>query len=190
MTPEINLLPWRNERRRRRWQHSLLALAASALIGLSGWWSLHSRVNARIQMQQQHTAALEQQLAEQHALLETRERHVQQYRAQNDARECLERQRRSTLRLFNTLADTIPDGVTLSALQQQGPTLSLHGRTAAANDLAVWLQRLQSEGAGAPTLTVLESGDQHAAWADRFEASLAAADGGNPCHTSAEESVS
>jgi len=190
MTPEINLLPWRRVRRRRRWRNSLLALAACVLLGLSGWWSLHYRLNTRIQMQQQRTATLEQQQAELHAALETHERHAQQRRALNDARECLERQHLSTLRLFNTLADTIPEGVALNALQQQGPTLTLHGRAASANDLAAWLQRLQAEGAGTPTLTVLESGDRHAAPADRFEVSLAAADGGNPCHTSAEETAS
>jgi len=185
MTGTINLLPWRAERYRRRWRYSLLALAASMLFGLSIWWSVDSRMAARIQMQRQHNAVLEQKLAELQTLLETRQQHAQELHTLNQARACLEHRHLSVLRLFNLLVQSIPDGIVLSALQQQGQTLSLQGRTESASDLAAWLQRLQAQGAGVPTLTELESANRHTASVDRFEATLTA-DSGTPCQTNAE----
>jgi len=159
VTAAINLLPWRAQRRRQRWRWSLLALAASALSGLYGWWWLDSGVGTRLRAQQQHTAALERQLAEVQATQEAAERQRVQHRIEAEALACLHRQRGSALHLFVTVAQTIPDGVVLDALQQQGQTLTLDGRAASAAEITAWLPRLHAGDGRVPLLTALEAID-------------------------------
>jgi len=157
VTVAINLLPWRAQQRRQRWRWSLLALAASVLVGLYGWWWLDADVSAQLQAQQQRNAALERQLAEVRAVAEAAERQRVQQRIETEALACLHRQRGSALHLFATVAQTIPDGVALDALQQQGRTLALDGRAVSAAEITAWLPRLHAEDGRVPLLTVLEA---------------------------------
>jgi len=173
VTVAINLLPWRVQRRRQRWRWSLLALAASVLLGVSGWWWLDAGVNAQLQAQQQRNAALERQWADVQAAAEVAEQQRVQQHIKAEALACLHRQRRSALHLFATVAQTIPDGVALDALQQQGNTLTLDGRAASAADLTAWLPRLHAGDGRVPMLTVLEAVDGQR---QRFQLSLYPAD--------------
>jgi len=160
MNTAFNLLPWRAERRQRRWRHSLLALVVSALAGGILWWRLDAAADARVLAQRQHNQRLAQQLAELDARIEAHERHTQAQRARAITRARLERERLSFIHLLEALARHTPDGVTLTDIQQQHATLTLTARTAASPRIARTVQQWDAAGAGVPVLSVISADRQ------------------------------
>jgi len=151
----INLLPWRAERRQRRWRHSLLALACSVLAGAIAWWGLDTAADARLLAQRQRNQALAQQLAEIDAKIAAFDRHFQQQRAGAITHARLERERLAGLRLLETLARNTPHGVALSEAQQQGDTLTLTARATTSAQIARTVQQWGQT--GVPALSSITS---------------------------------
>jgi len=160
MNTAFNLLPWRAERRQRRWRHSLLALALSILAGGMAWWWLDAAADARLHAQRQHNQALAQQLAELDARIEAFERQQQQQRDQAIAHARLEHERLAFIRLLDALARRTPAGVTLTGVQQQGDTLSFTAHAAASAQIARTVQQWAAAGAGMPILSTITSDGQ------------------------------
>jgi len=158
MNIALNLLPWRAERRQRRWRYSLLALLVSALAGGTLWWWLNTAADARLAAQRQHNQALAQQVAELDARIEAFERHLQQQRAQALAHARLERERLSFVHMLEALSRNTPAGVVLTDVQQQGDTLALTARTAASTQIARTIR--QWEAAGATSLSTISADGQ------------------------------
>jgi len=160
MNTAINLLPWRSERRQRRWRYSLLALAFSVLAGGVLWWRLDMAADTRLHTQRQHNQGLAQQLSELDTKLESFERHQQQQRARAITRARLERERLHFLHLLDALARHTPDGVALTDVQQQGNTLTLTARAAASAQMARTVQQWDAVSAGMPVLSTITSDRQ------------------------------
>jgi len=160
MNTTLNLLPWRAERRHRRWRHSLLALMFSVLAGAVLWWRLDAAMDARVHVQRQHNQGLAQQLSELDAQFEAYERHAQAQRARAITHARLERERLHFLHLLDALVRYTPDGVVLTEIQQQHDTLSLTARTAASAQMARTVQQWDAAGAGMPVLTSITSDRQ------------------------------
>jgi len=163
MNTALNLLPWRAERRQRRWRYSLLALVFSVLAGGVLWWRLDTAADTRLHAQRQHNQGLAQQLSELDAKLESFERHQQQQRARAITRARLERERLHFLHLLDALARHTPDGVALTDVQQQGSTLILTARAAASAQMARTVQQWAAAGAGMPVLSAITSDRQNGA---------------------------
>jgi len=160
MNTALNLLPWRAERRQRRWRHSLSALALSVLAGGVLWWRLDAAADARVLTQRQHNQRLTQQLSELDAKLEAYERHAQAQRARAITHARLERERLSFIHLLDALARHTSVGISLTDVQQQGDTLTLTARAASSAQLAHTVQQWDAVGAGTPVLSVVTVGKQ------------------------------
>jgi len=160
MNTTLNLLPWRAERRQRRWRHSLLALALSILVGGVLWWRLDAAVDARVHVQRQHNQSLTQQLSELDAKIEAHARHAQAQRAHAITHARLERERLHFIHLLDALARHTPDGVALTDIQQQNDILTLTARAAASAQIAITVQQWEAVGAGIPVLSTIMSDRQ------------------------------
>jgi len=160
MNTDLNLLPWRAERRQRRWRHSLSALALSVLAGGILWWRLDAAADARVLAQRQHNQRLAQQLAELDAKIEAYERHTQEQRARAITHARLERERLHFLHLLDALARHTPDGVALTDIQQQNDILTLTARAAASAQIATTVQQWDAVSAGMPVLSTITSDRQ------------------------------
>jgi len=160
MNTALNLLPWRAGRRQRRWRHSLLALALSALAGGVLWWRLDAAADARLLAQRQYHQNLTRQLSELDAKLEAYERLAQAQRARAITRARLERERLHFIHLLDALARHTLAGVALIDIQQQGDTLSLTARAATSAQIAETVQQWDTVGAETPVLSVITSDRQ------------------------------
>jgi len=160
MNTAVNLLPWRAERRQRRWRQSLLALVMSGLAGALLWWRLDAATASRLHLQRQQHQVLVQELAELELQIAAFERHSRQQREQTIAHVQLERERLSFIRLLDALARQTPNGVVLTEVQQQGERLTLTARATTSGQMARTVQQWHRAGAGAPLLLSITSDRQ------------------------------
>jgi type IV pilus assembly protein PilN len=126
----INLLPWREERRKQRQQefYVLLGVAAVAavLTVFVALWFIGTQVDAqteRNQMLTREITALDAQIKEIEELDRQRDRLI----ARKEIIEQLQATRSQMVHLFDELVRTLPDGVQLSSIKQTGATLTLEG---------------------------------------------------------------
>ncbi|GMU43588.1 MAG: PilN domain-containing protein [Xanthomonadales bacterium] len=126
----INLLPWREERRKQRQQEFYVLLGMSAVAGVIavfiGLWFIGSQIDAQTERNNTLTneiKALDAQIAEIEELDRQRDRLI----ARKEIIEQLQATRSQMVHLFDELVRTLPDGVQLDSIKQGGATLTLEG---------------------------------------------------------------
>jgi type IV pilus assembly protein PilN len=142
----INLLPWREEARRERQRQFLYSLMGTLVLGAvlvlmvgmvyDRQISEQESRNQRIQVE---INRLEQRIRRIAELEETRERLV----ARKQIIESLQASRSLTVELLDKLAKTIPVGITLTDVRQQGLTLTLNGTSQSNARVSAYLQSLE-----------------------------------------------
>ena len=142
----INLLPWREEARRERQRQFLYSLMGTLVLGavlvlIVGVFfdQKISDQEARNQRIQVEINRLEQRIARISELEETRARLV----ARKQIIESLQASRSLTVELLDKLAKTIPVGVTLTSVRQQGVVLTLLGTSQSNARVSAYLQSLE-----------------------------------------------
>jgi len=143
----INLLPWRAERRRQRERDFYLMLAAAAVSAVLAWlvwgWWMDRRIDdqegrngyLRTEIQQ-----LEGKLKEIKDLETTKAKLL----ARKQIIEQLQASRSQMVHLFDELVRTIPDGVRLASIKQTGDQLALEGVAQANGDVANYMRNLDA----------------------------------------------
>lgn len=144
---KINLLPWRAERRERRkrefFTHLIIAaVAAIVLVLLWGFW-----VSLRIGIQDNRNAYLKTQIQQLDAKI-VEIKNLQQVKDHLLARkrivEKLQASRSQMVHLFDQMVDTIPPGARLTALQQKGDKLTLHGVAQSYATVAEYMRHIEA----------------------------------------------
>jgi type IV pilus assembly protein PilN len=142
----INLLPWREEARRERQRQFLYSLMGTLVLGavlvlIVGMFfdQKISDQEARNQRIQVEINRLEQRIQRIAELEETRARLV----ARKQIIESLQASRSLTVELLDKLAKTIPMGVTLTSVRQQGLVLTLLGTSQSNARVSAYLQSLE-----------------------------------------------
>lgn len=157
----INLLPWREERRKQRQRefYSMLGFAALAGVFLSGLlWFYYSQ---QISGQNDRNAFLEAEITkvkEQNKEIERLDKQKARLLARKAVIEELQGKRSQMVHLFDSLVRTIPDGVVLTALKQEGDTLTLEGRTQSNARVSTYMRNLEGSGwMTNPELSIIEA---------------------------------
>lgn len=126
----INLLPWREERRKHRRQQFYTLLAVVAGVGLAIAALVHTIIAGVVDNQEQTNAFLKREIA----ALDTEINEIKRLREQTDALlarkqviESLQGNRAEAVNLFNELARQVPEGIYLKLVKQQGPKVTLVG---------------------------------------------------------------
>lgn len=126
----INLLPWREERRKQRQQEFYVLLGVSAVAAILtvfvALWFIGTQVDAQTErndMLTQEISALDTQIKEIEELDRQRDRLI----SRKEIIEQLQATRSQMVHLFDELVRTLPDGVQLSSIKQGGATLTLEG---------------------------------------------------------------
>jgi type IV pilus assembly protein PilN len=142
----INLLPWREEARRERQRQFLYSLMGTLVLGailvlLVGMFfdQRISNQESRNQQLQQEINRLEQRIARIAELEKTRDRLL----SRKQIIESLQASRSLTVELLDKLAKTIPVGITLSNVRQQGSNLTLLGSSQSNARVSAYLQSLE-----------------------------------------------
>lgn len=160
----INLLPWREEKRKEDQQQFFITLAMFVVIVLAIWGMVHllniTRIEyqqTRIQFLKTHVDNLEQKIEK----IKLLEKEKEKLKARIQAIEQLQGNRPLVVRLFDELVDNLPEGVSIINMKQSGTEITISG-VAESNarvssfmrnlDASEWLQKAQ--------LNVIEAKDE------------------------------
>ncbi|AHY57883.1 PilN domain-containing protein [Stenotrophomonas rhizophila] len=157
----INLLPWRAERRKQRQRdfYGMLGFAAigGLLLSLMIWFYYDRQVSG----QGERNAFLQTEIdkvKEQNKEIDRLDRQKERLLARKKVIEELQAKRSQMVHLFDALVRTIPDGVVLTALKQEGDILTLQGRTQSNARVSAYMRNLESSGwMSKPELSVIEA---------------------------------
>ena len=143
----INLLPWREEQRQERQRRFMMTLLMTAVLGVILVFLVGSIFEQRINHQQyrntlikQEITRLEVRIAKINELERTRSRLI----SRKQVIERLQASRSTTVELLDKLAKSIPVGVTLTSIRQQGPQLTLLGNSQSNARVSAYLRELEA----------------------------------------------
>ena len=157
----INLLPWRAERRANRQKefYGMLGLAAVGGLVLSFliWFHYNQQIsgqNTRNQFLQAEIQKMEGKIKEIEALDKQKDRLL----ARKKVIEQLQANRSQMVHLFDSLVRTIPDGVALANIKQEGEILTLEGRAQSNARVSNYMRNLEGSGwMTNPDLSIIEA---------------------------------
>jgi type IV pilus assembly protein PilN len=160
---KINLLPWRAERRKQRQQEFYVMLGLSALVAVLLSFFIIGYYNSQISGQNDRNAFMQgeidkvQKQIDEIKLLDEKKGRLL---ARKKVIEELQVNRYQMVHLFDSLVRTIPDGVILTGIKQEGELLSLEGRSQSNARVATYMRNLESSGwMTNPEVNVIEAKD-------------------------------
>lgn len=156
----INLLPWREELRRERQKQFMIAILMTFVLGVVLVFAAGMLFDQRID----HQEARNQTLRNEIASLQTRIQRIQQLEQTRERLlsrkrviEELQASRSLTVELMDKLAKSIPVGITLDTVRQQGMNLTLTGYSQSNARVSAYLQSLDENDLFLdPQLTVVQ----------------------------------
>ena len=157
----INLLPWRAERRRQRQKEFMTMLGLSALAAVVIAFLIVGFYKGQIKGQSERNAYLQDQITQVDAKIkeiEELDKKKAKLLARKEVIEQLQANRSQMVHLFDSLVRTIPDGVTLTAIKQEGDVLTLTGRSQSNARVSAYMRNLEGSGwMTNPDLSVIEA---------------------------------
>lgn len=157
----INLLAWRAERRKQRQKEFLTMLGLSAVAGVVLWFLINSYYNHQISGQNDRNAYLQTQIdtvqkqIDDIKLLDEKKKKLL---ARKEVIERLQANRSQMVHLFDSLVRTIPDGVILTSIKQDGDKLTLEGRSQSNARVSTYMRNLEGSGwMTKPDLSIIEA---------------------------------
>ena len=157
----INLLPWRAERRKQRQREFQTMLGLSALAGVLLAFLLWFHYERQVSGQQDRNRFLEDKIAEvkkQNGEIKELDAKKDRLLARKKVIEELQSNRSQMVHLFDSLVRTIPDGVALSSLKQEGDILTLQGSAQSNARVSAYMRNLETSGwMTKPDLSIIEA---------------------------------
>ena len=157
----INLLPWRAERRAQRQKEFMVMLGASALGAAVLAFAIVSWHGAQVDGQHERNDYLKAQIAtldQQIVEIEQLDQQKAQLLARKEVIEQLQANRSQMVHLFDSLVRTIPDGVVLTSIRQEGEVLRLEGRAQSNARVSTYMRMLETSGwMSRPELEIIEA---------------------------------
>jgi type IV pilus assembly protein PilN len=162
--PQINLLPHRQLERARRQKDfgmwALGALLAAAAVALFTSWGISSAIDRqreRNELLKHEVAELDKQITEIIGLEAQRSRLV----SRMEIIERLQRSRPEVVHVFDQLARTLPDGVYLTSVKENGTKLELKGVAQSSTRVSTLMRNIEaSSWLSDPQLQVVETAKQ------------------------------
>ena len=128
--PQINLLPWRDELRKRREKEFIITAVIAALLMGGVVLGVHLYNESRIAYQEQRNQFLEPEIASlDKKITEIEDLHKERDRliARTQVIQSLQSGRPEIVHVFDELVTTLPEGVYYTKVAQKGRTLNLQG---------------------------------------------------------------
>ncbi len=142
----INLLPWRDEQRRERQRQFMLTLLATTMLGAVLVYMVGTVYDQRITHQQVRNDLIKSEVRKL-VLRITRIDELERTRGRLISRkqviERLQASRSITVELLDNLAKSIPVGVTLITIEQQGSSLMMTGSSQSNARVSAYLRELE-----------------------------------------------
>lgn len=126
----INLLPWREELRKRQQQEFFAAIGLGVVLVCLAMVFVHAHISGNIGYQNRRNQFLDQEIAALNKqIAEIKELEVKKSRlvAKMEVIQQLQGSRPGVVHLFDELAKTVPDGIKLDEISQDGRNLTIKG---------------------------------------------------------------
>jgi type IV pilus assembly protein PilN len=130
MTVRVNLLPHREERRKRQRQHFFVLAGGTAVVGLLLVGAMHTFYQRQIDTQADRNAFLKGEIAkldQEIAEIDSLKAEIAALLARKQVIETLQRDRAQTVHLLDELVRQMPEGVYLKGLVQKGLRVDISG---------------------------------------------------------------
>jgi len=172
----INLLPWRQQLRRERQRQFMMSVLMTTILSVILVYLIGLAFDRRIDHQESRNAmlqseisSLEARIAQIQRLEQTRERLLSRKRIIEE----LQASRSLTVELLDKLAKSIPVGVTLNSVRQQGMKVDLSGWSQSNARVSAYLQSLEvSDLFLEPDLGVVRTAQRPATQVEPYEFSI------------------
>src|ERR1700681_474285 len=159
--PRINLLPWREQDRKVRRREFLVAAGAavfaSVILIIVGKLVYASWTDAQIEknnLLKKEIVKLDAQIAD----IQDLETRKQRLVARMEIIEKLQRKRPEMGHLFEEIVKTVPDGIYLTAIKQDGNKIEIHGIAQSSTRVSTFMRNIDSSvWMDNPVLQVVES---------------------------------
>ena len=165
MTTRINLLDWRKERRERRKRAfaammGLGALAAVVVVGGS-WAAMTGALdnqNARNERLRGEIREMDQKIKEIAELEKVKNNLLARMRVIEE----LQANRAATVHFFDEIVNTLPEGVSLTALKEQGDKITIEGVADSNGRISTYMKNLDASPWFAdPRLVIIKTSDKN-----------------------------
>jgi len=157
----INLLPWRAERRKARKKEFAVMLGMAALGGVLASFLVITYYSGRISNQIARNEFVRAEITKVDAQIKEigeLDKKKDKLLARKEVIEVLQANRSQMVHLFDSLVKTIPDGVALTAIKQEGDILTLGGRSQSNARVSTYMRNLEGSGwMTNPDLNVIEA---------------------------------
>ncbi len=130
MTVRVNLLPHREERRKRARQHFFVIAGGTAVVGLLLVGAMHTFYQRKIDTQDDRNAFLKSEIAkldQEIAEIDSLKAEIAALLARKNVIETLQRDRAQTVHLLDELVRQTPEGIYLTSIKQNGMRIDLTG---------------------------------------------------------------
>lgn len=156
----INLLPWREERRKEQQQQFLTILGLSVVLMVLIIVAIHlqysralSVQNSRNNFLKTHIVKVEEQIAEITQLEKDKQRLLDRI----EKIQILQRNRPEIVHLFDDMARVLPEGVYITSLIQKGKTLTIQGKAQSNARVSALMRNVdKSEWMTKPVLSIIQ----------------------------------
>lgn len=159
--PRINLLPWREELRSQRRTEYLTALGMTAVFAAAVWFGIHLYFQELIEYQESRNAFLSAEISKLDKKIEEirqLEKEKESLIARMKAIETLQTSRPIIVHLFDELVTTLPEGVYLKEVSQNGDSVTIKGVAQSNARVSNYMRNVESsEWLKDPKLSIIQS---------------------------------
>ena len=161
---QINLLPWREEQRQEQKKQFVLMAVMTCILSAAIVGLIHFQMQAKIDYQLSRNnfltdeiAKVDEEIKEISELQKVRRSLIERMEVIQD----LQGSRPSIVHLFTEIVSSVPNGVYLKALEQQGSNLRINGEAESNARVSTYMRNLQSSAwLKDPNLTIIEIEDK------------------------------
>ncbi len=157
----INLLPWREEQRQEQTRQFATVTVLSLILTGALVFMVHVTFNNQIDHQQFRNKMLQDEintLDEALKQIETLEETKEQLLARMDIIQSLQQQRPQIVHLFDDFVRTMPEGIYLTTIEQQGEQLTIKGVAESNGRVSAYMRNIDaSSWMATPKLKVIQT---------------------------------
>ena len=160
---KINLLPWREARRKELQQQFYATVGMFVVLTLCVWGTVHFYNTQRIDYQQSRNDILDTEIVKLDKKIEEikrLEKEKQRLKARIEAIEQLQGNRPLIVRLFDEMVTSLPEGVSLVSVTQKGKAVTINGVAQSNARVSSFMRKLEeSDWLEDPQLQIIEAKD-------------------------------
>ena len=160
---KINLLPWREARRKELQQQFYATVGMFVVLTLCVWGTVHFYNTQRIDYQQSRNNILDTEIVKLDKKIERikrLEKEKQRLKARIEAIEQLQGNRPLIVRLFDEMVTSLPEGVSLVSVTQKGKAVTINGVAQSNARVSSFMRKLEeSDWLEDPQLQIIEAKD-------------------------------